>query len=215
VLRREQGEPLAWITGTLQFCGRRLRIAPGVYVPRFQTEELARRAAELLVDGAWAADLCAGSGAVGAHLSAVAANATVIGVEIDPRAATCAASNGVRVIVGDLDAPIRPDHRFDVVTAVAPYVPTDQLRLLPRDVRRYEPRAALDGGRDGLDLLRRVVAGASRLLRRGGWLVVEVGGAQDELLRPALEAAGFAEVTAWHDDDGDLRGVAARAATTG
>jgi release factor glutamine methyltransferase len=206
--RREQGEPLPWITGSLVFCGHRLHIAPGVYVPRRQTEELARRAAALLPHHGRALDLCTGAGAVAVHLMAEVPTATVIGVELDPRAAGCARRNGVPTVVADLDAPLRAG--FDVVTAVAPYVPTDGMRLLPADVQRYEPRLGLDGGADGLDLVRRVVAAAGRLLRPGGWLLVEVGGEQDETLAPTLSAAGFGPVTPWADDDGDLRGVAAR-----
>jgi len=212
VLRREQGEPLAWITGTLRFCGRTLHVATGVYVPRPQSEELARRAAALLAPGGWAVDLCTGVGAVAAHLAHEVARAVVVGVDIDPRAAACAQENGVRAVAGDLDAPLRRDAMFDVVTAVAPYVPTAALRLLPADVQRYEPRVALDGGADGLTLVRRVVAGGARILRPGGWLLVEVGGSQDELLAPTLAAAGFTLGESWWDEDGDLRGVQARLA---
>jgi len=206
ILRREQGEPLAWITGSVVFCGRTLHLTRGVYVPRIQTEELARRAAALLPGEGRAVDLCTGAGAVAAHLIASVPTAAVIGVDVDWRAAACARRNGVPAVVADVDAPLRTG--FDVVTAVAPYVPTGHLRLLPADVQRYEPRLALDGGSDGLDLVRRVVSAASRLLRPLGWLLVEIGGEQDAAL--GLEAAGFTTVTPWTDDDGDLRGVAAR-----
>ncbi len=208
--RREAGEPLAWITGRVRFCGRLLRVAPDVYVPRPQTEELARRAAALLPDGGRALDLCTGMGAIAAHLRAEDPAAAVVGLDIDPTAAACARSNGVDVVVGDLDGPLRPGPGFDVVTAVAPYVPTDGLSYLPADVRRFEPRLALDGGRDGIDLVGRVVAAAHRLLRPGGWLLVEVGGEQDRLLAPALAGAGVDLVTSWWDEEGDLRGLAAR-----
>ncbi|MGQ0616092.1 MAG: N5-glutamine methyltransferase family protein [Acidimicrobiia bacterium] len=211
VRRREQGEPLAWITGTVRFCGRTMHVAPGVYVPRRQSEELARRAAALLADGTWAIDLCAGAGAVAAHLRAQVPTAAVCGVDIDLRAAVCARTNGVPTAVADLAAPLRADNRVDVITAVAPYVPTGDLRLLPADVQRYEPSHALDGGADGLDLLRRAIVAARRLLRPGGWFVFEVGGDQDEAVAPALAASGFDLFVPWWDDDGDLRGVAAQA----
>ena len=212
IARRERGEPLAWITGTTTFCGDSLHVDPGVYVPRVQSEELARRSAAILAaGGSHAADLCSGAGAVAVHLMAEAPAATVIGVDLDPRAAACARRNGVRAIVGDLDAPLR-SHVFDVVTAVAPYVPTGELRLLPADVRRYEPRIALDGGEDGLDVVRRVVAAGARLLRGGGWLLLEIGGDQDRALTSTLDANGFASADAWFDEDGDLRGIAAQAA---
>jgi release factor glutamine methyltransferase len=207
--RREQGEPLAWITGTVLFCGRPLHVAPGVYVPRLQTEELARRAAMLLPDNGRAVDLCTGAGAIAAHLLAQVPTATVVGIDIDLRAAACARRNGVPTAVADLAEPLRGHEAFDLVTAIAPYVPTGKLRLLPTDVQRFEPRLALDGGSDGLDHVRRVIVAASRLLCPDGWLLIEVGGDQDQALAPTLAAAGFA-VTPWWDDDGDLRGIACR-----
>ncbi len=209
VRRREQGEPPAWITGTAYFCGHALHISPGIYVPRPQTEELARRAAALLPVDGWALDVCTGAGAVAAHLLAEVPTAVVVGIDIDPRAAGCARRNGVRAVAGDLDAPLRDGRRFDVVTAVAPYVPAATLRLLPPDVQRFEPRRALDGGADGLDVVRRVVAAAGRVLRPDGWMLLEVGGEQDRALAPALAANGFETATTWSDDDGDLRGIAA------
>lgn len=212
IARRERGEPLAWIVGSTRFCGRTLHVEPGVYVPRAQSEELARRAAALLAgsDGGWAADLCTGAGAIAAYLMAEVPAAAVIGVDIDPVAVACARRNGVRTVRGDLDGPLGSG-AFDVVTAVAPYVPTRDMRLLRADVRRYEPRLALDGGGDGLDVVGRVVRGAARLLRPGGWLLIELGGDQDRTLEQALSAAGFSAAVTWSDDDGELRGLAARA----
>jgi release factor glutamine methyltransferase len=206
IRRRELGEPLAWITGSVVFCGRALHAAPGVYVPRLQTEELARRAAARLPPGGRAIDLCTGIGAVAAHLRAEVPTASVVGIDIDRRAAACARRNGVPTLVADLAGPVRGSSAFDLVTAVAPYVPTGALRFLPADVQRYEPGRALDGGADGLDLVRRTVAAAARLLRPGGWLLVEVGGDQDEV----LDAAGFDRTEPWWDEDGDLRGIAFR-----
>lgn len=212
VRRREAGEPLAWITGTASFCGRDLHVAPGVFVPRPQTEALAERAAAILTPlgaGALAVDLCTGVGAVARHCMVAAPGAAVVGVDCDRLSVDCARRNGVRAVLGDLGAPLR-DGCADVVTAVAPYVPTGALAFLPADVQRYEPRRALDGGPDGLDVVRRVIADAGRLLRPGGWLLLEVGGGQDTVLRRPLERAGFGDVRAWRDDEGDLRGVAAR-----
>lgn len=209
--RRETGEPLPWITGRVTFCGRLLHVAPGVYVPRRQSEELARRAAALLPTHGRALDLCTGAGAVAAHLAGAVPTATVLGIDRDLRAAACARRNGVRALVADLAAPLRGHPPVDVVTAVAPYVPTAAIELLPADVQRHEPRVALDGGADGLEVVRQVVAAASRLLRPGGWLLVELGGEQDVALAPTLAASGFDPVTAWWDDDGDLRGLAAQA----
>jgi release factor glutamine methyltransferase len=208
--RREHGEPLAWITGIIQFCGHSVKVDRGVYVPRWQSEQLARRAAALLLtsDGR-AADLCTGSGAIALHLAAEVDGSRVVGVDNDWRAVACARRNGVVACVGDLHLPLR--HQvFDVVTAVAPYVPTRELRFLPADVQRYEPRPALDGGPDGLSVLRRVVHGAASLVRPGGWLLTELGGNENEPLMPILAASGFQSMETWFDEEGDLRGLAAQ-----
>lgn len=209
VERRSRGEPLAWIVGAMEFCGRELTVAPGVYVPRAQTEELARRAARFLPEGGRTADLCCGSGAVAAHLVAEVPGASAVGTDVDRRAADCARRNGVPTVVCDVAAGLRSE-RFDLVTAVAPYVPSDSIRYLPSDVQRFEPARALDGGPDGLDVVRRVVSAAGRLLRPGGRLMLEVGGDQDAGLAGALAGAGLERVTAWRDEDGDLRGIEAR-----
>lgn len=211
VERRADGEPLAWIVGSVAFCGLDVAVHNGIYVPRPQTEELARRAARLLPARGKAADLCCGSGAVARYLRTTVAGAAVVATDMDPKAARCARSNGVPAVTCDLGAALRPGG-FDLVTAVAPYVPSDSVRFLPSDVQRFEPRWALDGGADGLDVVRRVVVTASVLLRPRGWLVVEVGGDQDRALAPGLEAAGFGGAEAWRDDEGDLRGLAARLA---
>ena len=203
VRRRERGEPLAWITGSTVFCGRVVRLDAGVYVPRPQTEGLVRRALAVLPAGGRAVDLCAGSGAVAACLGPGA-----IGVDVDAVAVACARRNGVPAVRADVAAVPLAARAFDVVTAVAPYVPTAAVRLLPADVQRYEPRLALDGGEDGLGVVRVVVSAARRLLRPGGWLLVEVGGDQDE----ALDLPGFDEVSPWFDEGGYLRGLAARSA---
>ncbi|HEY7949051.1 MAG TPA: HemK/PrmC family methyltransferase [Acidimicrobiales bacterium] len=199
----------------MQFCGRTIGVDPGVYVPRLQSQELAYRAGRFLATGGRrAADLCTGAGAIAVELMAAAPAATVIGVDIDAGAVACARRNGVQAIVADLDAPLVAG-AFDVVSAVAPYVPTGELHVLPTDVQRYEPKMALDGGVDGLDLVRRVVASAARLLRPGGWIVIELGGAQDQTLSPALTAGGFDLAETWDDEDGDLRGLVARATGSG
>ncbi len=208
--RRETGEPLAWITGRTTFCGHELRVDPGVYVPRPQTEVLARRAAALLARTAGrAVDLCTGSGAVAAHLQRKVPHARVVGIDLDKAAVRCASGNGVVAVLGDLGAALRSGC-FDVVAAVAPYVPTEHLDLLPRDVLAYEPSGALDGGVGGTVVLNRVIGEAARLLRPGGWLVLELGGDQDELVLPELARAGFTAVQTWHDAYGDLRGLSAR-----
>lgn len=209
VRRREQGEPLAWIVGGVDFCGIRLGVDPGVFVPRHQTERLAREGVALLRGAPGrVVDLCAGSGAVAAVMARAVPGATVVAVDRDPLAVANARHNGLTAVCGDLDGPLRPGTAA-LVTAVAPYVPTGELVHLPSDVVRWEPRMALDGGADGLDVAREVCAAAARLLVPGGWLLLELGGDQDALLRSDL-AVAFGERRSWRDEHGDLRGLAAR-----
>jgi release factor glutamine methyltransferase len=212
VRRREQGEPLAWIVGSIDFGGTRVRVTPGVYVPRLQTVPLARLAARLLPPGGTAVDLCTGAGAVAAYLLAERADGRVLATDADGHAVDCARSNGVDAYVGDLFDPLPRELRghVAVVTAVAPYVPTTELQFLPRDVRAYEPADALDGGADGLDVVRRIVTDARAWLRAGGSLLLEIGGDQADLVTPLLHAAGFTGAETLVDAEGDLRGISAR-----
>jgi release factor glutamine methyltransferase len=193
------------------FCGRRVRVDAGVYVPRPQSEALARRAASLLPPDGVAVDLCAGSGAIAAVLHAARPEATVIASDIDPVAVACARENGVTAVVGDLDSALPSElcGLVDVLVAVPPYVPTEELALLPRDVVAYEPVRALDGGEAGTDLLSRIVDRSVRWLRPGGRLLLELGGDQAGPLRDAMAAAGFGDVRVGRDADGDVRSIEA------
>ena len=206
VRRREAGEPVEWIAGWAPFCGLRVGVGAGVYVPRAQTEVLARAAVAALAAGGGgvAVDLATGSGAVALVLAA--AGAEVVATEVDPVAVACARANGVTVFEGDLDEPLPASYegRVDVLTANVPYVPTGALELLPRDVRDHEPVLALDGGADGLDLVRRVLALAPRWLRPGtGTVLVEIGPDQ----AGAFPAPPFVH---HRDDDGDVRAIEAQ-----
>jgi release factor glutamine methyltransferase len=206
VERRLTGEPLAWITGSVEFCGRVLRVDPGVYVPRWQTELLAQRALARLPEGGLAVDLCTGCGALAAVLASRPAR--VVATDVDPRSVACARSNGVDAVVGDLFASLSLSRaEVDVVVGVVPYVPTGELSLLQRDTFTFETPLAYDGGADGCAILRRAVAGAISALRPGGALLLELGGEQASLLAPEL--AAFDEVRILRDEDGDLRGVEA------
>jgi release factor glutamine methyltransferase len=214
VSRRTLGEPLPWLTGETIFCGVRLSILPGVYVPRAQTEPLAVRAASLLPATGVAVDVCTGSGAIPAVLSAKVPTAVVLATDLDPDAVRCARRNGVDVFEGFLDDPLPRtfEHRVDVLTGVVPYVPTDALRLLPRDVQTFEPRLALDGGPEGMDVLAAVVRRSPRWLRRGGWLLLELGGDLAEPMTGLLAESGFEEPDVMRDGSGDPRGICARLA---
>jgi release factor glutamine methyltransferase len=207
VERRLTGEPLAWITGSIEFCGRVLAIDPGVYVPRWQTELLAQCALARLPEGGVAVDLCTGCGAIAAVLAS-RPGARVVATDVDPRAVACARRNGVDALAGDLFDPVPPlVGSVDVVTGVVPYVPTGELSLLQRDTFTFETPLAYDGGPDGCAVLRRAVAGAAAVLRPGGALLLELGGDQASLLAPDL--AVFDEVAVLRDEDGDVRGIEA------
>jgi release factor glutamine methyltransferase len=212
VTRRTKGEPLAWLTGAVSFCGVELLVAAGVYVPRWQTEPLARRAATLLPPAGVAVDLCTGAGAIAAVLAAAVPTARVLATELDADAARCARRNGVEVLEGFLDDPLPRalEHRVDVLTAVVPYVPTGSLRLLPRDVQAFEPRLALDGGADGTDLLVEVARRSPGWLRPGGWLLLELGGDQAHPVGRLLHELGFDAPEVMTDEDGDARAICAR-----
>jgi release factor glutamine methyltransferase len=209
--RRVTGEPLAWITGRVDFGDVALRVTPGVYVPRWQSLPLARRAAARLPDGGTVIDLCTGSGAVAAAVRHARPAARIVATDTDPGAVACAWSNGVEAYLGDLFAPVPRElqGRTDVVVAVVPYVPTSELHVLPRDTLRFEDASHYDGGPDGTDLLRRVMTEAPGFLRAGGTLLLELGGRQAEALRPALVRLGYGSIETWSDEDGDPRGVEA------
>jgi release factor glutamine methyltransferase len=212
VARRVNGEPLAWLVGSVMFCDVRVNVHPGVYVPRWQTEPMARRAAALLPDHGIAVDLCTGSGAIACVLRDRVPDAVVVATDVDPLAVACAQDNGVDARLGHLDEPL-PAALYgavDVMTAVVPYVPTEAIPFLPRDVLAYEPRTALDGGERGLTLLSAVVARSARWLRAGGWLLLELGGDQAAAVRTEMEAVGFGDLSAIEDDDGDVRMIEGR-----
>jgi release factor glutamine methyltransferase len=212
VARRVTGEPLPWITGSTTFCGLRVRVDPGVYVPRWHSEAMARRAAEGLPDAGLAVDLCTGAGAVAAVLRHRRPRATVLATDLDPLAVACARSNGVVALLGDLDAPLPPALRghVDVLTAVVPYVPTEALHLLPRDTLAFEPVVALDGGPGGLRLLAEVVARGATWVRPGGVVLLEVGGDLAAPVADLLDAAGITPEEVLADEEGDDRAVVGR-----
>jgi len=211
IARRLQGEPLAWIIGSVTFCDLKIRVDPGVYVPRWQSEPLARRALERLPATGVAIDLCTGTGAIAKVLAVLRPRARVLASDVDERAVAYAASNGVEVHRGDLFAPLPGglEGLVDVVVGVVPYVPTPALGLLPRDTFVFESPLAYDGGREGTEILRRAAAGSPRFLKPGGTLLLELGGDELAALGDELTRLGFMDVTVLIDGDGDVRGVEA------
>ena len=214
--RRLTGEPLAWITGRVSFCGLEVRVHPGVYVPRWQSEPLARRAVERLPVNGAAIDLCTGTGAIAKTLITHHPGALVVASDSDERAVACARANGVEVYFGDLFAPLPRalEGRVDVVVGVVPYVPTPALPLLQRDTFAFESPLSYDGGRDGTEILRRVLRDSPRFLRRGGALLLELGGEQADALGDGLARLGYVDVSVLLDEEGDVRGIEATLGST-
>jgi release factor glutamine methyltransferase len=193
--QRAAGLPLEQVLGWAEFCGRRITVAPGVFVPRRRTEFLVRQAVELARPGAVIVDLCCGAGAIGAALAAAVPRAEVHAADVDPAAVRCARQNlpGGRVYQGDLYEPLPAGlrGRVGLLAANVPYVPTREIGFLPLEAREHEPRAALDGGADGLDVLRQVAAGAAGWLAPGGYLLSEISQDQVPPAGAALAAAGL------------------------
>ncbi|AKG45539.1 Methylase of polypeptide chain release factor [Streptomyces xiamenensis] len=208
--RRLAGLPLEQVVGWAAFSGLRIVVEPGVFVPRRRTEFLVRQA---VTGGAVAAgdvvvDLCCGSGAVGAAIAAAVPGVELHAADIDPAAVRCARRNVAaaagRVYEGDLYAPLPPRLRGTVAVLAAnvPYVPSREVGLLPAEARDHEPLVALDGGADGLDVLRRVAAGAGEWLAPGGRLLVETTERQAARAAMVFARHGLTARTA-ADEDGN------------
>ncbi|MFD6435368.1 putative protein N(5)-glutamine methyltransferase [Streptomyces venezuelae] len=197
VERRAAGLPLEHVLGWAEFHGLRIVVDPGVFVPRRRTEFLVDRAAELAGRAAVVVDLCCGSGALGAALAAGLAEVELHAADIDPAAVRCARRNvadvGGEVYEGDLYDPL--PHalrgRVDILLANVPYVPSEEVGLLPAEARVHEARVALDGGADGLDVLRRVTEEATTWLAPGGHLLFETSEGQVSAAVDAVERAGL------------------------
>ncbi|MFI2435830.1 putative protein N(5)-glutamine methyltransferase [Streptomyces sp. NPDC018693] len=206
VERRAGGLPLEQVLGWAEFHGQRVAVEPGVFVPRRRTEFLVDQALAHAPHARVVVDLCCGSGAVGAALAAALGPAELHAADLDPAAVNCArrnlAAHGGHVHTGDLFAalPERLRGRIDILAANVPYVPTDEVALLPPEARDHEPRTALDGGADGLDLLRRVAAGAPGWLAPGGCLLVETSEGQAPHAVEVVTRGGLAAGLAVDDD---------------
>ncbi len=197
VARRSSGLPLEHVLGWAEFSGLRITVEPGVFVPRRRTEFLVAEALAQTPDASVVVDLCCGSGAVGAALAAVLTGVELHAADIDAAAVRCARRNvaayGGRAHEGDLFDALPADlrGRVGILAANVPYVPTGEVGLLPPEARDHEPLVALDGGGDGLDVLRRVAAGAGDWLAPAGCLLVETSERQAPSAIEAFEAVGL------------------------
>ncbi|MEE4543775.1 putative protein N(5)-glutamine methyltransferase [Streptomyces sp. V4-01] len=206
VALRASGLPLEHVVGWAEFAGLRIAVDPGVFVPRRRTEFLVDRALALGREGAVVLDLCCGSGAVGAALATGLRGVELHAADLDAAAVRCARRNvaplGGTAYEGDLYAPLpgRLRGRVDLLAANVPYVPTAEVPLLPAEARDHEAPLALDGGPDGLDVLRRVVAGAPRWLAPGGALLFETTERQAREAVRILRRAGLTPDVATDED---------------
>lgn len=203
VARRVAGEPLEHVLGWASFAGLRLAVAPGVFVPRRRTEFLVERAIGVARPAAVVVDLCCGTGALGAAVQAAVPSVRLYAADLDPAAVECARRN-VRgeVFCGDLfDAlPVALRGRIDVLLANVPYVPSDAVALMPPEAREHEALLALDGGTDGLDLLRRLAPETQSWLAPGGFVFTEAGREQAPAAGAVFEAAGLSAHIERDDD---------------
>jgi release factor glutamine methyltransferase len=205
VASRVAGLPLEQVLGWAEFLGLRIAVEPGVFVPRRRTELLAWHASALARHGSVVVDLCCGSGAVGAAVFAAVPGIELVATDIEPAAVRCARRNiAGTVYEGDLYEPLPRSlrGRVDVLVANAPYVPTGAVGLMPPEARLHEPLVALDGGADGLDVLRRVIAEAPSWLAPGGHLLFETSTSQAPTAADTVTAAGLTPNVVTDDDLG-------------
>ena len=208
---RVDGCPLEHLVGWVEFCGLRVVVAPRVFVPRRRSEFLVGQALAGLAGRIQRdrplkiLDLCCGSGAVGAALARELPGCELHAADVDPVALACATKNiaafNGEVYCGDLFEPVPERLRgsFDVIVANAPYVPTDDIRFMPREARVHEPAAALDGGEDGLALQRSIAAQAPLWLHSEGLLLFESSARQADSSAALLNARGFTASIAHSD----------------
>jgi release factor glutamine methyltransferase len=217
--RRIAGECVAYILGTREFWGLDFAVTPDVLVPRPDTEILVEAALAALAQlgpSPTLLDLCTGSGAVAIALKHELPSLKVYATDISPKALAIARKNAERLLAGNgadppcflegnLFAPV-PPIRFDLIAANPPYVPSADIPLLPREVR-LEPPLALDGGEDGLDLIRRIVEDAPAFLRSGGRLIMEADPRQMPAIALILEKKGYRDIRLRQDLSGLDRAI--------
>jgi release factor glutamine methyltransferase len=195
--RRIAGEPLEVVVGWAEFCGLRVVVEPGVFVPRARTAILVDEGSRVIGPDSVVVDLCCGTGAVGLALHDRQPRIELFASDIDPAAVRCARRNlgplGARVLEGDLFDALPEDlrGRVDLLVVNAPYVPTDAIATMPPEARDHEPHVALDGGADGVEIHRRVAIGARDWLAPGGHVVIETSRGQADLTAAALATGGL------------------------
>ena len=204
VAKRMSGLPLEQVVGWAEFCGLRIVVDPGVFVPRQRTRFLVELATGLAAEGDIVLDLCCGTGAIGAAIAAAVPGIEIYASDVDPAAVRCARRNlpTDRVFEGDLfDAvPHSLAGRINILVANAPYVPTDAIRLMPPEARLFEASVALDGGADGLGVHRRIIQTAPTWMVPGGSVLIEASESQASSVVELFTRAGLA-ASVRHSDE--------------
>ena len=205
ISRRLKGEPVAYITGSWEFYGMPLEITPAVLIPRIDTELLAKAAIELMQTntGARILDLCAGSGCVGCAISRELPGARIVMADKDREALKICRRNVVlndlNPVVSCVEADAKADPpmmmgSFDLIVSNPPYIPTTDILTLDASVRDFEPIEALNGGPDGLDFFRAILAHWKQIVRDGGYMMFEIGVNQAEDVRKLMRLAGIKNI---------------------
>jgi release factor glutamine methyltransferase len=231
VLRRRQGEPVAYITGHREFWSLDFKVASGVLIPRPETEILVQAVLDVLKTEnrkpkteTWGLDVGTGSGAVVIALARELPEMRWVAVDVSRAALAVARDNArrhqvaerLRFLQTDLFSGLKPGPRFEVVVANPPYIPRMEWEQLPREIRDFEPPEALLGGDDGLDVIRLLARQAPRYLCPGGWLALEVGHGQADKVAELLQVTGeYDLIEKIPDYQGVLRVVRARGQGSG
>ena len=220
--RRLAGEPVAYITGSWEFYGVPLEVSRDVLIPRPDTEVMVEAAVKLFEGRNGRPrilDLCTGSGCVGIALAVQMPGARVVLVDNDHKALSLCRRNvqlnglDVRVMCIDADVTQKPPMllgKFDLITCNAPYIPTAEIETLDSSVKDYEPYQALDGGEDGLDVIRPVIGLWKSVLKDRGTIMLEIGEGQSLEVQMLLTQAGFTQVGALRDTGGTDRIIVGR-----
>jgi release factor glutamine methyltransferase len=222
--RRACGEPTAYLVGEKEFWSLKLAVDARVLIPRPDTERLVEAALEvaraLAENAPRVVDLGTGSGAIAIAIAGEIPSARVVATDVSPDALAVARLNierhgladRVRLLEGDLYGALEPSDRFDLIVSNPPYVRRADVASLQPEIVYHEPRGALDGGDDGLDIIRRVIAGAPRHLESDGALLCEIGMDQGASVRALAEGAGLTRIEILRDLGGNERTLRARLA---
>ncbi len=221
VKRRAAHEPVAYLVGHREFFSLDFIVRPGVFIPRPDTEILVMSALDRLKESSGPTtllDLCAGSGCVPVSIAKNHLTVHVTAVEVNPEVAKVTQANidkhqvgdRVNLLVGDLFEPVPVESRFDIITSNPPYVQQAEIAELAPDIREHEPHLALDGGPDGLDVIRRLASQSPKYLKPGGWLMFELSPEQAIAGTEILKENGYTEIGIKNDLSGQARVVVGR-----